>query len=60
MTPDELRAQIKRLGMTHEDLAYELGINDRTIRRWIAGSTPIPKWLASWLNMYERLNLKIE
>ena len=43
MTPAELRAIRKRLGLTGAALAEMLGVTDRTIRRWEAGTVPISK-----------------
>jgi hypothetical protein len=44
MTPELLRQAGEALygPQWHKPLANDLGIADRTIRRWIAGSFPIP------------------
>lgn len=44
MTPELLRAVGEALygPQWHKNLADDLRISDRTIRRWLAGSTPIP------------------
>jgi hypothetical protein len=44
MTPELLRQGGEALygPLWHAPLANDLGIADRTIRRWIAGSAPIP------------------
>ena len=53
MNPAEFIAAIARLGLTQSGAARELGVTYRTVRRWAAGSVPIPravelalKWLA--------------
>lgn len=42
MTGDELRATIKRLGLSQVDAAKFLGYDDSTVRRWIRNKHPIP------------------
>jgi len=42
MTPAELRVVREWLGLTGEWLAEGLGVQDRTVRRWEAGTSPIP------------------
>ena len=48
MTPDELKATRKDLGLSIVNLAIALGVgehagpNERTIRRWEKGHWPIP------------------
>jgi hypothetical protein len=39
MTPDELREAIARLGVSQVELAKLLGVNPRTMRRWLAGDS---------------------
>lgn len=43
MTPDELRATRARLTMTQAALAAALAVDVRTIKRWEAGTIPIPR-----------------
>lgn len=43
MTPDELRAQLDRLGLSQSGAARYLEVDPRTMRRWAAGDIPIPK-----------------
>lgn len=43
MTPDELRTQLERLGLTQGGVARLLDVDPRTVRRWAAGVVPIPK-----------------
>lgn len=44
MTPDQLRAAGEALfgPRWQSDLAHALQVNPRTIRRWAAGSWPVP------------------
>jgi hypothetical protein len=44
MTPDLLREVGEALygPRWQSDLAADLGVTDRTVRRWAAGSTPMP------------------
>ena len=42
MTSAELVVVLQYLGLPHEWLARKLGVQDRTVRRWVAGSHPIP------------------
>ncbi len=42
MTPAELRVIREYLGLAGEWLARELGVQERTWRRWEAGTSPIP------------------
>ena len=40
MDPPELRARLDALGLSEVKAAQWLGIGDRTIRRWMAGTPP--------------------
>jgi DNA-binding transcriptional regulator YiaG len=43
--PIELLAYLKETGSTQIAFAKRLSVNDRTVRRWLSGATPIPKWM---------------
>jgi transcriptional regulator with XRE-family HTH domain len=43
MTPDDLRAYRKRLGITQTQLAEALGLSRRAIIRYEDGTRPIPR-----------------
>jgi DNA-binding transcriptional regulator YiaG len=43
MTPDALRAELTRLGLSQIALSRLLAIDDRTVRRWAAGELPVPR-----------------
>ena len=72
MNAAELRRHCARLYGSHRwqtALARELQVNDRTVRRWASGSSPVPqstalcvrlmafldelKWLGEWRQMLE-------
>ncbi len=50
MTPTELTSAMDRLGLHYRhgavQLAQMLGVSPSTVRRWLAGSQPIPKVVA--------------
>lgn len=43
MTPDQLRAELERLGLSQVGAANALGIDPRTMRRYLAGDLKITK-----------------
>jgi transcriptional regulator with XRE-family HTH domain len=43
MTGDDLRTAARALNLSGRALARELGINERTYRRYLDGSLPIPR-----------------
>jgi plasmid maintenance system antidote protein VapI len=43
VTPAQLQKMIDRAGLSQRGLARELGINERHMRRYIAGEAAIPK-----------------
>lgn len=45
-TPGEIRAALQAAGWTGEMCGRKLGINPRTVRRWIGGEVDIP--YAAW------------
>ena len=55
MTPKQLRAALKRLHLSQMELSRRLEVAPQTVRRWVAGTTRIPKavellvqrWLAN-------------
>ncbi len=76
MTVDELRLYCARLYGRHRwqtALARELQVNDRTVRRWAAGASPVPQstalcvrlmvfldelsWLGEWRKLLEEEGL---
>ena len=43
MTPQQLQRAIVDLNLTQTSLAAALDISDRTMRRYVAGTAPIPR-----------------
>jgi len=60
MTTKQLRAALKRLGLTQVAAAHALGVAPRTMRQWIAGDAriaePAARLLAVWLAHPELLS----
>jgi hypothetical protein len=48
MTPDELDIALARLGMTQKGAARYFGVGPSTIRRYLAGTRPIPTVLPGY------------
>src|SRR6187399_2462767 len=42
LNAEEFRAELDRRGLTQVDAAKRMGVNDRTVRRWVLGERPIP------------------
>lgn len=50
MTGDELRNHIRGTGLSQVEFAHVVaGVDPRTVRRWVAGTTPIPVTLSRWM-----------
>jgi len=43
MTPDAFRSHLSRLGYSQAGFARLMDVDERTVRRWGTGETPIPK-----------------
>lgn len=46
MKPHEFKAALVRLNLTTQEIARWLGVDDRSVRRYIAGTRPVPQPLA--------------
>ena len=46
MTARQLRNALRKAGMTQVGFAKMIGVNDRTVRRWISGELPVPTYVA--------------
>ena len=46
MNTNQLREAITALATNQAELARMVGVNPRTMRRWIAGDSPIPRTAA--------------
>jgi len=45
MTPKQLDAMLKSNKENRTAFALRIGVSVRTVRRWLSGQHPIPKWL---------------
>ena len=54
MTGAEMRVVREGLGLSGPQLALVMGVNDRTVRRWELGETPIPESVRVEIEGYER------
>lgn len=45
MTPAALREWLARLGLSQQAAARAVGLNPRTMRRYLAGESPVPAWM---------------
>lgn len=43
MTPEALRSELSRLGLSQVEAARRLDVGERTMRRWCAGEIEVPK-----------------
>ena len=50
MTGEQYAKAAEALGLTREQAAETFGVHERTIRRWIAGTSPVPKLVEVLLN----------
>jgi hypothetical protein len=48
MTPTDLRTALTTIGWTQQMLADRTGVDERQVRRWLAGSR-IPERVSVWL-----------
>lgn len=53
MTGDDLRALIERLELSQLALARMMGVDGRTVRRWIAGEVYIPGPAIAYLRLID-------
>ena len=52
MTQKQLRAALKRLGLSQRALAGRLKVDPRTVNRWARGHTPVPESIALLLHAW--------
>ena len=53
ISPKALTRELERLDMLNEELAAEAGVSQRTVYRWLAGATPIPRSVMVMLQLLE-------
>ncbi len=58
MSPQQFRDTLRRLRLSQVEASRRLGVNERTVRRWVAGDSRIPESVAlllqSWLRTRPR------
>ena len=58
MSPQQFRDALRRLRLSQVQAAKRLSVNERTVRRWVAGDSRIPESVAlllqSWLKARPR------
>ena len=42
ISPKQLRALLRKMGISQLELARRLGVDGRSVRRWLAGEAPVP------------------
>ena len=60
MTPHQLQRALDRLGLSQRGTARLLGVDERTMRKWIAGNARIPEAVAKLLRVMIRHKLTPE
>lgn len=50
MTAEELRKFVDQLGIPRGQLSEYLGVDYRTMSRWLSGETPVPRMLELLVN----------
>lgn len=50
MTFEELRQYVDQLGVSRGQLSQYLGVDYRTLSRWLSGDTPVPRMLEIIIN----------
>ncbi len=52
ITPQELRRHLQRVGISQMETARRLKVSPRTVRRWVAGDSPIPEAVAQLVALW--------
>jgi len=52
MKPSELKRHLQRVGIGQMEAARRLKVNPRTVRRWVAGDSPIPEAVAQLVALW--------
>jgi transcriptional regulator with XRE-family HTH domain len=60
MPSAELRELIQSLGLTQAAAAKFVGVEPRTLKRWLAGGAPVPHSVILLLRIVDRLRLSPE
>jgi DNA-binding transcriptional regulator YiaG len=54
MSPQQFRDALRRLRLSQVEAAKRLSVNERTVRRWVAGDSRIPESVALLLHTWMR------
>ena len=54
MSPQQFRRVLRLLRLSQMEAARRLGVNERTVRRWVAGDSRIPESVALLLHTWLR------
>lgn len=54
MDNDELRAALARNDWSQRGFARELRVDERTVRKWVSGESPVPGYVISYIEAHER------
>lgn len=54
VSPKALTRHLERLDLLNDELAAEAGVSQRTVYRWLAGVTPIPRSVMAMLELIRR------
>ena len=54
MSPQQFRQVLRQLGLSQVQAAKRLGVNPRTLRRWVAGDSRIPESVGLVLQLWLR------
>jgi len=54
MSPQQFRDALRRLRLSQVQAARRLSVNERTVRRWVAGDSRIPESVALLLHTWLR------
>ena len=57
MTPKQYQAAIDRLGLSQRASAALVGVNERQVRKWVAGEARIPEAVGKLLRLMIRLEV---
>lgn len=53
-SPQEFRRVLRRLHLSQVEAARQLRVNERTVRRWVAGDSRIPESVSLVLRLWLR------
>lgn len=55
MSPDELKRRLAELGLSQSEAARRMGVNLRSLQRWIAGETDVPAMAVALLDCWRTI-----